>query len=143
VVAVRNGVVITGRQPLPESPVVRALPPGPSPEQVRQPSPQTAIELVEECSRFQRDNQRLLDDNARLRADVARLASCRTFSFHAPHGRLTRFPRADRRGWSSLRFHSCRLITTSRHKAALWLEGAALPSICGITRAASWTLGEF
>lgn len=35
--------------------------------------PLTAFELVEECARLRRDNQRLSDEVARLRGEVARL----------------------------------------------------------------------
>jgi len=37
--------------------------------------PQTALELVEECARLRRDNQRLSSEIGRLRAEVDRLTS--------------------------------------------------------------------
>jgi hypothetical protein len=72
VIAVQGHVRITGpRQPPPgpaTAPALLALP-----ASVVATEPQTALELVEECARLRRDNQRLSDEVARLRADVARL----------------------------------------------------------------------
>lgn len=62
VVDVRSNVTITGR----------------APRQVDRPrlaatEPQTGLQLAEECDRLRRDNQRLVDDVARLRAEIDRL----------------------------------------------------------------------
>lgn len=37
--------------------------------------PRTALELIEECARLRRDNQRLTDEVTRLRAEVGRLTA--------------------------------------------------------------------
>lgn len=37
--------------------------------------PRTALELVEECARLQRDNQRLTDEVTHLRTEIARLTT--------------------------------------------------------------------
>jgi hypothetical protein len=65
----RPGVIITGR---------RQLPAGQAPEPATittQIEPQTALELAEECARLRRDNRRLSDEVARLRAQVDRLTA--------------------------------------------------------------------
>jgi len=71
VIAVQGHVRITGPRQLPPgpatAPVLLALPASSATE------PRTALELIEECARLRRDNQRLSDEVARLRADVARL----------------------------------------------------------------------
>ena len=68
VIAVRGHVTITGpRQETAGRPTLPALPASTVIE------PQTALELVTECTRLRRDNQRLADEVARLRGDVARL----------------------------------------------------------------------
>lgn len=64
VVTVRDNVTITGSQ-IP--PARRALPAA--------TSPQTSLELVEECARLRRENDRLTSEISRLRAEVARLAA--------------------------------------------------------------------
>jgi hypothetical protein len=71
VIAVQGHVTITGPQlRLPAGrPTTAALTASPSTE------PQTALELVEACARLRRDNQRLLDEVTRLRAEVDRLTS--------------------------------------------------------------------
>ena len=72
VVAVHGAVTITGpRQPSAERSTL-ALPASTAIES------QTALELVEECTRLRRDNQRLTDEVARLRGEVARLTGSGT-----------------------------------------------------------------
>lgn len=66
VIAVQGAVTITGQRQLSTSqptPSLLAVP----------PAPQTALELVEECGRLRRDNQRLVNEVDRLRSEVARL----------------------------------------------------------------------
>lgn len=69
VVAVHSQVTITGPRQTTARPTRLALPASTATE------PQTALELVEECARLRRDNQRLTDEIARLRGEAARLAS--------------------------------------------------------------------
>lgn len=70
VIAVQGGVTITrSRLLLPSSrPETTLLP-------AAEVAPQTALELVEECARLRRDNRRLSDEVARLRAEVDRLTA--------------------------------------------------------------------
>jgi len=67
VIAVRGAVTITGPRQLTDRPAPLALPASIT------TSPQTALELVEECTRLRRDNQRLTDEVGRLRGDIDRL----------------------------------------------------------------------
>ena len=70
VIAVHGLVRITGSQVrTPAQPAITALPAATS-----APGPQTAIELVEECTRLRRDNQRLTSEVDRLRSEVMRLS---------------------------------------------------------------------
>lgn len=66
-IAVRGHVTITGPRELPARPVA-TIPASTSTE------PQTALELVEECARLRRDNQRLLAEVDRLRLEVSLLS---------------------------------------------------------------------
>lgn len=69
VVAAHGNVTITGRQlRLPAGQPASALASVAS-------EPRTALELVEECMRLQRDNQRLSDEVAQLRAEIAQLTA--------------------------------------------------------------------
>lgn len=68
-IAVRGNVTITGPRPSIDQPSQRALPASTASE------PRTALELVEECDRLRRDNQRLTDEVSRLRAQVDRLTA--------------------------------------------------------------------
>jgi hypothetical protein len=63
VIAVHSQVTITG----PRQPTTLALPASTA------TAPQTALELVEECTRLRRSNQILTDEVARLRGEVERL----------------------------------------------------------------------
>jgi hypothetical protein len=68
VIAVQNHVTITGPRQQPTGrPVTLELPTATTTE------PQTALELIDECARLRRDNQRLSDEVARLRSEVDRL----------------------------------------------------------------------
>ncbi len=69
VIAVQSNVTITGPRQLASRPAQLALP-----ASTAAPGPLTALELIEECERLRRDNQRLLDEVTRLRAEVGRLA---------------------------------------------------------------------
>ena len=69
VIDVRGHVTITGRRP----PTERAALPAPAATSASEP--QTALELIEECGRLRRDNQRLSDEVARLRGQVERLTA--------------------------------------------------------------------
>jgi len=68
VIAVQGNVTITGPRPAVSS--SRVLPALPS---TTSTTPQTALELVEECDRLRRDNRRLSAEVERLSAEVARL----------------------------------------------------------------------
>lgn len=68
VIAVQGHVRITGPRELPTvRPAITELP------SATTPGPQTALELVEECARLRRDNQRLVNEIDRLRSEVVRL----------------------------------------------------------------------
>jgi hypothetical protein len=78
VIAVRSQLTITGQRP-------RQLQrPRPTPELLAAAptAPQNALELVEECTRLRRDNQRLLNENSRLQGEVDRLT--RSTELHQP-----------------------------------------------------------
>jgi hypothetical protein len=69
-IAVQGHVTITGPRQLPTGRTTAlALPVSTS------TAPQTALELVEECARLHRDNQRLSDEVARLRTEVDHLTA--------------------------------------------------------------------
>lgn len=65
VVAVQGNVTITATRQVVERPLLAT----------RAPEPQIALELVEECTRLRRDNQRLTDEVARLRGELAKVSS--------------------------------------------------------------------
>ena len=73
VIAVHGHVTITGPRQAPEHPPTRALPAAST--TTAPPTPQTAIELVEECARLRRDNQRLSSEVTRLREEISRLTA--------------------------------------------------------------------
>lgn len=78
VIAVHGNVTITGPRQLTERPPALALPAARTPATsttTAPPSPQTAIEAVEECARLRRDNQRLSSEVARLRDEISRLTT--------------------------------------------------------------------
>ena len=72
VVAARGPVTITGPRQLMAAREQLALPASTATQ------PQTALELVEECTRLRRSNQLLSDEVARLRAEVERLTGAST-----------------------------------------------------------------
>jgi hypothetical protein len=87
VIAVHGHVRITGERELPAQrprPAIAELPAVSITRRVTEapttaslqlpPGPQTAIELVEECARLRRDNQRLTGEVDRLRSEVMRLS---------------------------------------------------------------------
>lgn len=70
VVAAHGNVTITARQlRLPAEPTASVSSASVGSE------PRTALELVEECTRLQRDNQRLSNEVSQLRAEIARLTA--------------------------------------------------------------------
>lgn len=70
VIAERGHVRITGPREIPIMHAARALPAATS---IASTDPQNALELIEECARLRRDNQRLVNEVDRLRSEVARL----------------------------------------------------------------------
>lgn len=84
VVSVCGHVVVTGRQ-LPQAARQRALPAAPVVVALNaeRDGARTSSELIAECDRLRRENQRLAGDVTRLRAEVARLSS----RFEEPRGR--------------------------------------------------------
>lgn len=73
VIAVHGHVTITGPRLPVERPTL-ALPAATG-ATATPPTPQTAIELVEECARLRRDNQRLSSEVTRLREEISRLTT--------------------------------------------------------------------
>ncbi len=67
VIAALGNVTITGPRQLAAAPTALALPASTA------TTPQTALELVEECARLRRDNQRLTSEIGRLRGEIDRL----------------------------------------------------------------------
>ena len=85
VVAVRGSVTITGpRQPIAARTTARELP-------AASAAPQTALELAETCDQLRRDNRRLTDEVARLRAEVDRLSGSSNARPQALDDAATRF----------------------------------------------------
>lgn len=76
VVANQGGVIITRQRLL--LPAGEAV--APTAAAAATIGPRTALELAEDCDRLRRDNQRLTDEVARLRAEVDRLTSPRQSS---------------------------------------------------------------
>jgi hypothetical protein len=77
VVSVRGHVVVTGQQ-TPQAARRRALPAAPAiaaPVNAERDGVRTSSDLIAECDRLRRENQRLVGDVTRLRAEVARLSS--------------------------------------------------------------------
>lgn len=72
VIAVQGHVRITGPRELPAArPAIASLPA--LTLTISSTGPQTTLELIEECSRLRRDNQRLVHDVDRLRSEIVRL----------------------------------------------------------------------